>query len=58
MEGLRGRVKQRADALNLPTRNRLELLERVETGLPSYDLPLYLPFFYYRLDSLFDDFGS
>jgi len=58
MEGLRARVKQRADALNLPTRNRLELLERVETGLPSYDLPLYLPFFYDRLDSLFDYFGS
>ena len=58
MEGLRGRVKQRADALNLPTRNRLELLERVETGLPSYDLPLYLPFFYDRLDSLFDYFGG
>ena len=58
MEGLRGRVKQRADDLNLPTRRRLELLERVETGLPSYDLPLYLPFFYDRLDSLFDYFGS
>ena len=57
MEGLRARVKQRADALNLPTRNRLELLERVETGLPSYDLPLYLPFFYDRLDSLFDYIG-
>jgi transcription-repair coupling factor (superfamily II helicase) len=58
MERLRGRVKQRADALNLSTRNRLELLERVETGLPSYDLPLYLPFFYDRLDSLFDYFDS
>ncbi len=58
MEGLRGRVKQRADALNLPTRNRLELLERIETGLPAYDLPLYLPFFYDRLRSLLDYIGD
>jgi transcription-repair coupling factor (superfamily II helicase) len=58
MEGIRGRVKQRADALNLPTRNRMELLERIETGLSSHDLPLHLPFFYERLHSLFDYMGG
>ncbi len=57
-DGIRERIKHRADALNLPTRNRLELLERIETGLPVYDLPLYLPFFYDRLRSLFDYMGD
>jgi transcription-repair coupling factor (superfamily II helicase) len=58
MEGIRMRVKERADALNLPTRRRMELLERIEAGLPSYDLPLYLPFFYDGLHSLFDYTGK
>ena len=57
MEGIRARVKHRADALNLPTRHRLELIERIETGLPSCDLPLYLPFFFDRLDTLVDYIG-
>jgi transcription-repair coupling factor (superfamily II helicase) len=58
LEGLRRHVKERADALNLPTRNRMEFLARVEAGLPAYDLPLYLPFFYPRLHSLLDYFGN
>jgi transcription-repair coupling factor (superfamily II helicase) len=56
-EGLRMRVKERADALSLPTRNRMELLARLEEGLPPHALPLCLPFFYPRLQSVLDYVG-
>ncbi len=56
-EGLRLRVKQRADALDMPPRNRMEFLARIEAGLPRYEQPLYLPFFFPRLSSLLDYIG-
>ncbi len=57
-EGLRLRVKQRADALDMPPRNRMEFLARIDAGLPAHEQPLYLPFFYPKLNSLLDYIGS
>ncbi len=56
-QGLRQRVKERADALNLPPRARMEFLEGIERGLPAHTLPLYLSFFYPKLATLLDFTG-
>ena len=42
-EGLRSRVKKRADALEIPPRNRMDFLSRIEKGLPPHELPLNIP---------------
>jgi len=55
--GLAQRVKQRADALDIPPRNRMEFLARIETGLPPHEFPLFLPFFYSELSTLLDYMG-
>ena len=54
LESARDKIKQRADQLDLPKRRRIELLQRIETGLPLPDQMSILPFFYPDLASIFE----
>jgi len=54
LDGVWQRVKERADALGLPARKRVELLDRIEAGPAARELPILLPFLYPSLGMLQD----